>query len=104
MNRPRINLIKKGRKNLKTLLEEQKNVKQAMLYKKWFNGDMCIIIQIRMAKLTLLMKPHKRQACLNKSLDDYLLQIKNARKFGFNFNEHKEEKIGILRAFNKKNK
>jgi len=39
-----------------------------------------------------------------KSLDDYLLQIRNARKFGFNFNEHKEEKIGILRAFNKKNK
>mmetsp|Transcript_2300 Transcript_2300/g.2714 ORF Transcript_2300/g.2714 Transcript_2300/m.2714 type:complete len:129 (-) Transcript_2300:83-469(-) len=39
-----------------------------------------------------------------KSLDDYLLQVRNARKFGFNFNEHKEEKIGILRAFNKKNK
>ena len=39
-----------------------------------------------------------------KSLDDYLLQIRNARKFGFNFNEHKDEKIGILRAFNKKNK
>lgn len=39
-----------------------------------------------------------------KSLDDYLLQIRNARKFGFNFNEHRDEKIGILRAFNKKNK
>eukprot|EP00344_Euplotes_crassus_P004318 CAMPEP_0196999342 /NCGR_PEP_ID=MMETSP1380-20130617/4560_1 /TAXON_ID=5936 /ORGANISM="Euplotes crassus, Strain CT5" /LENGTH=182 /DNA_ID=CAMNT_0042416251 /DNA_START=132 /DNA_END=680 /DNA_ORIENTATION=- len=37
-----------------------------------------------------------------KSLDDYLLQIRNARKFGFNFNEHKDDKIGILRAFNKK--
>eukprot|EP00343_Euplotes_focardii_P006466 CAMPEP_0205810818 /NCGR_PEP_ID=MMETSP0205-20121125/14981_1 /ASSEMBLY_ACC=CAM_ASM_000278 /TAXON_ID=36767 /ORGANISM="Euplotes focardii, Strain TN1" /LENGTH=166 /DNA_ID=CAMNT_0053089295 /DNA_START=110 /DNA_END=607 /DNA_ORIENTATION=+ len=30
-----------------------------------------------------------------KSLDDYLLQIRCARKFGFNFNEHKEDKIGI---------
>ena len=39
-----------------------------------------------------------------KSLDDYLLQIRNARKFGFNFNEHKDDKIGILRAFNKKYK
>lgn len=37
-----------------------------------------------------------------KSLDDYLLQLKNARKFGFNFNEHKEDKIGLLRAFNRK--
>lgn len=39
-----------------------------------------------------------------KSLDDYLLQIRFARKFGFNFNEHKNEKIGILRAFTKKYK
>ena len=37
-----------------------------------------------------------------KSLDDYLLQLKNARRFGFNFNEHKEDKIGLLRAFNRK--
>lgn len=39
-----------------------------------------------------------------KSLDDYLIQIRNARRFGFNFNEHKNEKIGVLRDFNKKNK
>jgi len=35
-----------------------------------------------------------------KSLDDYLLQLRNGRKYGFNFNEHKDDKIGILRAFN----
>jgi hypothetical protein len=39
-----------------------------------------------------------------KSLDDYMLQIRCARKFAFNFNEHKDDKIGILRAFNKKYK
>jgi hypothetical protein len=39
-----------------------------------------------------------------KSLDDYMLQIRCARKFHFNFNEHKDDKIGILRAFNKKYK
>ncbi|CAD8099390.1 unnamed protein product [Paramecium sonneborni] len=38
-----------------------------------------------------------------KSLDDYLLQIRYGRKFGFNFNEHKNEKVGVLRAFVKKN-
>ncbi|EGR33086.1 hypothetical protein IMG5_062080 [Ichthyophthirius multifiliis] len=39
-----------------------------------------------------------------KSLDDYLLQIRFGRKYGFNFNEHKNDKVGILRAFVKKHK
>ena len=34
-----------------------------------------------------------------KSLDDYLLQIRLGRKFGFNFDENKNEKIGKLRNF-----
>ena len=29
---------------------------------------------------------------------------RNGQKNGFNFNEHKNDKIGILRAYNKKNK
>ncbi|CAG9311095.1 unnamed protein product [Blepharisma stoltei] len=37
-----------------------------------------------------------------KSLDDYLLQIRFGRKFGFNFQEHKDDKVGVLRAFVKK--
>jgi hypothetical protein len=37
-----------------------------------------------------------------KSLDDYLLQIRFGRKFGFNFQEHKDDKVGILRAYVKK--
>ena len=32
-----------------------------------------------------------------KTLDDYLSQIKKGKKHGFNFNEHKNEKIGVLR-------
>ena len=32
------------------------------------------------------------------------MQLKNGQKNGFNFNEHKNDKIGILRAYNKKNK
>jgi hypothetical protein len=35
-------------------------------------------------------------------LDDYLLQLRYGKKYGFDFNEHKEAKIGILRAFVKK--
>lgn len=34
-----------------------------------------------------------------KTLDDYLLQIRNGKKYGFNFNEKVNSKIGELRAF-----
>ena len=37
-----------------------------------------------------------------KSLDDYLLQLKMGRQFGFNFNEHKNDRIGVLRKYNSK--
>eukprot|EP00357_Protocruzia_adherens_P027515 CAMPEP_0114996736 /NCGR_PEP_ID=MMETSP0216-20121206/14494_1 /TAXON_ID=223996 /ORGANISM="Protocruzia adherens, Strain Boccale" /LENGTH=359 /DNA_ID=CAMNT_0002361009 /DNA_START=532 /DNA_END=1611 /DNA_ORIENTATION=- len=33
-----------------------------------------------------------------KSLDDYLLQLRFGRKYGFNFNEHRNDKVGVLRA------
>ena len=39
-----------------------------------------------------------------KSLDDYLLQIRLGRKYGFNFNENKYKKIGELRDYVKDNK
>lgn len=39
-----------------------------------------------------------------KSLDDYLIQLRIGKMFGFNFTEHKNDKVGILRAFVKKNK
>ena len=34
-----------------------------------------------------------------KSLDDYLLQIRLGRKYGFDFNKHKYQKIGKLRDY-----
>ena len=34
-----------------------------------------------------------------KSLDDYLLQIRLGRKCGFNFDDNKNQKIGVLRTF-----
>jgi len=37
-----------------------------------------------------------------KSLDDYLLQLRFGKKYGFNFNKHKDDKIGVLRQFVKK--
>lgn len=34
-----------------------------------------------------------------KSLDDYLLQLRLGRKYGFDFNKHQNEKVGMLRVF-----
>ena len=39
-----------------------------------------------------------------KSLDDYLLQLRLGRKFGFDFNLNKNCKVGILRSFVKQNR
>ena len=39
-----------------------------------------------------------------KSLDDYLLQIRLGRKSGFNFDDNKNEKIGVLREYVEKYK
>ena len=34
-----------------------------------------------------------------KSLDDYLLQLRLGRKYGFDFNKYKDAKVGKLRAY-----
>lgn len=39
-----------------------------------------------------------------KSLDDYLLQLRFGKKFGFDFQKHKDDKVGVLRSFVKDQK
>ena len=39
-----------------------------------------------------------------KTLDDYLLQMRIGMKYGFDFNYHNDDKIGVLRAFVKEKK
>jgi hypothetical protein len=39
-----------------------------------------------------------------KSLDDYLLQLRFGKKFGFDFQAHKDDKVGVLRTFVKNQK
>lgn len=34
-----------------------------------------------------------------KSLDDYLMQLRSAKKYGFDFKRHAHEKVGVIRAF-----
>ena len=37
-----------------------------------------------------------------KSLDDYLLQLRKGQKSGFDFEQHKDDNVGVLRQHNKK--
>ena len=39
-----------------------------------------------------------------KSLDDYLLQLRFGKKFNFDFQKHKDAKVGVLRSYVKKSK
>lgn len=39
-----------------------------------------------------------------KSLDDYLLQLRFGKKYGFDFQKHRNEKVGILRSYVKTQK
>ena len=39
-----------------------------------------------------------------KSLDDYLLQMRFGKKYGFDFQKHKHDKVGVLRTFVKNQK
>lgn len=46
----------------------------------------------------------KLAGCAKKSLDDYLLMIKHAKNYGFDFNANKDRGFGDLREFVKKAK
>ena len=39
-----------------------------------------------------------------KSLDDYLMQLRSAKKFGFDFERHNNDKVGVIRSFVRKKK
>ena len=41
----------------------------------------------------------KKVKISKKSLDDYLMQLRQAKKFGFDFESHAHQKVGVIRAF-----
>ena len=44
----------------------------------------------------------KKVGVSKKSLDDYLLQIRLGKKYKFDFEKHKDDRVGVLRKFVKK--
>jgi hypothetical protein len=76
-------------------------IEKVSMWRKLYNG-----IQDNTGKIVRysLEDAAKKVGISKKSLDDYLLQLRYGKKYGFDFNEHKEAKIGVLRAFVKKKK
>lgn len=76
-------------------------IEKVSMWRKLYNG-----IQDNQGKIVRysLEDAAKKVGISKKSLDDYLLQLRYGKKYGFDFNEHKEAKIGVLRAFVKKKK
>jgi hypothetical protein len=76
-------------------------IEKVFLWRKLYNGF--IDESGNLVKLTL-EEAAERVGISKKSLDDYLIQLRIGKIYGFNFNEHKNEKVGALRAFVKKQK
>ena len=76
-------------------------IKKVYIWRKLYTGFQDE--QGRSIKLTLDEAANK-VGISKKSLDDYLIQLRIGKFFNFNFTEHKNDKVGILRAFVKKHK
>lgn len=46
----------------------------------------------------------QRVSISKKSLDDYLMQLRSAKRFGFDFEKHAQMKVGVIRSFVRKKK
>jgi len=76
-------------------------IDKVLQWRKLYNG-----VKDNTGNLTRLSldEAAKRVTISKKSLDDYLLQIRFGKKYGFNFNEHKDDKVGVLGAYVRQHK
>ena len=74
-------------------------IKKVFLWKKIYQG----IIDDKGNKKKITLQQAAEEVNLSKkSLDEYLNQILLGQKYGFNFNIHKNDKVGMLRGYVKK--
>jgi len=76
-------------------------IEKVNLWRRLYNGfynEEGVFIKNSLDEAAKLIKISK------KSLDDYLLQLRLGRKYGFNFNGNKQSKVGVLRSFVKNNR
>ena len=76
-------------------------IRKAYMWRKMYSGF--IDERGRRIKLTLEEAADK-VGISKKSLDDYLIQLRIGKMLGFNFNEHQNDKVGILRSYVRKHR
>lgn len=75
-------------------------IEKVSLWRKLYNGVMKDGELIRFS----LEDAAQKVGVSKKSLDDYLLQLRFGKKYGFDFQEHRESKVGVLRTYVKDHK
>ena len=80
-------------------------IKKVFMWKTLYNGIYSTDENGNKIKIKYTLEQAAVKAGISKkSLDDYLIQLRIGRFFNFNFTEHKNDKVGILRSFVKKHK
>ena len=80
-------------------------IKKVFMWKTLYNGIYSTDEKGNKIKIKYTLEQAAAKAGISKkSLDDYLIQLRIGKFFNFNFNEHKNDKVGILRSFVKKHK
>ena len=97
------NVKKNHHVNLKSKRAKERTIgeiiKKVFLWKKIYQG---IIDEKGNKKKITLQQAAEEVNLSKKSLDEYLNQILLGQKYGFNFNIHKNDKVGMLRGYVKK--
>ena len=76
-------------------------IRKVYMWRKMYSGF--IDERGRRIKLTLEEAADK-VGISKKSLDDYLIQLRIGKMLGFNFNEHQNDKVGVLRSYVRKHR
>lgn len=80
-------------------------IKKVFMWKTLYNGIYSVDEKGNKIKIKYTLEQAAIKAGISKkSLDDYLIQLRIGKFFNFNFTEHKNDKVGVLRAFVKKHK
>ena len=80
-------------------------IKKVFMWKTLYNGIYSTDEKGNKIKIKYTLEQAAAKAGISKkSLDDYLIQLRIGKFFNFNFTEHKNDKVGILRSFVKKHK
>ena len=80
-------------------------IKKVFMWKTLYNGIYSTDEKGNKIKIKYTLEQAATKAGISKkSLDDYLIQLRIGKFFNFNFTEHKNDKVGILRSVVKKHK